>query len=92
MRTTIPAGLRVDVLRGTGRTTVGGMAWHWQLQGPDGVEWQGEVPAGQQFPSQSDAESWLGESWRDLRSHGVAAVVLLEDERVVYGPMSLDPA
>lgn len=44
------------------------------------------------FPSQADAETWLGETWRDLRAHGVASVVLMEEGREVYGPMSLDSA
>ena len=35
---------------------------------------QGETGTGQTFPSQSDAETWLGEVWRDLHSHGVAGV------------------
>lgn len=74
----------------TARVTV--MGWHWRLMDRDGSQWQDEASAGQSFPSQSDAETWLGEVWRDLRSHGVAAVVLLEDEREVYGPMSLDSA
>jgi hypothetical protein len=68
------------------------MAWHWRLMERDGSQWQGETGTGQTFPSQSDAETWLGEVWRDLHSHGVAGVILLEDEREVYGPMPLDPA
>ncbi len=44
------------------------------------------------FPSQSDAESWLGERWRALLESGVDQVTLLEDTRVTYGPMSLHPA
>ena len=40
-------------------------------------------------PNQSDAESWLGENWRDLAERGVAAVTLLDGNREVYGPMSL---
>ncbi len=68
------------------------MAWHWRLMERDGSQWQGETGTGQTFPSQSDAETWLGEVWRDLRFHGVAGVILLEDEREVYGPMPLDPA
>lgn len=43
------------------------------------------------FPSQADAESWVGESWRDLLAGGVDQVVLLEADREVYGPMSLRP-
>jgi hypothetical protein len=42
------------------------------------------------FPTQSDAETWLGETWRELRDGGAAAVTLLEGDRKVYGPMGLD--
>jgi hypothetical protein len=43
------------------------------------------------FPSQSEAESWLGEEWRALLNAGVDAVTLREGDVVVYGPMSLQP-
>jgi hypothetical protein len=43
------------------------------------------------FSSQSDAESWLGESWRALLDAGVDQVTLLEEGRAEYGPMSLHP-
>jgi len=42
--------------------------------------------------AQGDAETWLGEIWRDLAENGVDQVVLLEDGREVYGPMSLHNA
>jgi len=45
----------------------------------------------QDFPSQSDAESWVGEVWRDILEGGAEAVTLFEGERQVYGPMSLRP-
>jgi hypothetical protein len=45
--------------------------------------------AGQRFANQSDAESWVGEVWQDLLDAGVAAVVLFEHDRQVYGPMKL---
>jgi hypothetical protein len=44
------------------------------------------------FPSQSDAESWVGEFWQDRAEQGVVAVTLFEGDREVYGPMSLHPA
>jgi hypothetical protein len=44
------------------------------------------------FPSQSEAESWIGESWRDLLDAGIDQVTLLEGDRVVYGPMGLQEA
>ena len=44
------------------------------------------------FPSQSDAESWFGETWPELAEAGVDAVNLYRDGALVYGPMSLRPA
>jgi hypothetical protein len=43
------------------------------------------------FPSQSDAESWLGEVWQELLHAGVEQVTLRDGDRKVYGPMSLRP-
>jgi hypothetical protein len=65
------------------------MSWHWRYEDAAGgvVERSGEPV--ERFSSQSDAESWLGEHWRDLLEDGVAQVSLLEDGKVVYGPMSL---
>jgi len=62
--------------------------WHWRYEDAAGAEVTG-LEASPRFPSQSDAESWVGEEWRDLLENGVDAVTLLEAERVVYGPMSL---
>jgi hypothetical protein len=64
--------------------------WWWRLEDASGQE----VPApaehaGQRFANQGDAESWVGEIWAELAEHDVAAVTLLEHDRVVYGPMSL---
>ena len=42
------------------------------------------------FAAQADAESWIGETWRDLLDEGVHQVFLLEGDRVVYGPMGLN--
>lgn len=60
------------------------MAWRWTYDPT------GEASGG--FPSQADAEAWLGETWRDLLDQGVTSVTLTEDGRTVYGPMSLEPA
>ncbi|HEX6516753.1 MAG TPA: hypothetical protein VF049_14375 [Nocardioidaceae bacterium] len=65
-----------------------GGSWRWRLEDSAGNEVASEV-GGQRFPSQSDAESWVGEVWRELLEDGVDAVTLLEGDRVVYGPMSL---
>ena len=42
------------------------------------------------FPTQSDAENWFGEVWRELAEAGIAAVTLHRDGDKVYGPMPLD--
>jgi len=71
------------------------MAWTWRYLDQSGtvipptkVSGGGD---GSGFPTQSEAESWLGERWRELADAGVDAVTLLEDGRDVYGPMSLHP-
>lgn len=66
------------------------MSWIWRYEGSDGAEVT--RPAAEAFPSKADAESWLGETWRDLLDCGVAQVTLLEDGRIEYGPMPLTPA
>jgi hypothetical protein len=67
--------------------------WWWRLEDASGatVEAAGELEehAGQRFPSQADAESWIGEVYGDLAAAGVAQVTLFENDREVYGPMSL---
>ncbi|MDQ2838738.1 MAG: hypothetical protein M3Y42_17285 [Actinomycetota bacterium] len=60
------------------------MAWTWQYE-PDNTE----AEAAGNFGSQSDAESWLGEAWRNLAAAGVAGVTLLNEGEKVYGPMPL---
>jgi hypothetical protein len=64
-------------------------SWHWRLEDSSGAEVTTEGPGSPEFPSQSDAESWVGEVWRELLDAGVDAVTLLEGDREVYGPMSL---
>jgi hypothetical protein len=63
--------------------------WRWRLEDSGGAEVSPPGVTSPEFTSQSDAESWVGESWRDLLEGGVDAVTLLEGDREVYGPMSL---
>jgi hypothetical protein len=68
------------------------MSWSWRYENAEGEPVVAtDLPPADTFPTQSDAESWLGEEWRPLLAAGVARVCLLEADRVVYGPMSLDP-
>jgi hypothetical protein len=64
------------------------MAWTWRYEDADGKPVDGPTEA---FSSQSDAESWLGQIWRDLVAAGAATAILAEDDRVEYR-MSLLPA
>ncbi len=57
------------------------MSWSWRYEAEDGRK---DAGASEPFPSQSDAESWLGQSWRELVASGVVTAVLLEDDRVEY--------
>jgi hypothetical protein len=69
------------------------MTWTWTYEGPDGAPVVPGPAAPEQpdFPTQADAESWVGEVWRELSEGGVASVSLFEEDRKAYGPMSLDP-
>ncbi|MCB0914671.1 MAG: hypothetical protein H6525_05200 [Actinobacteria bacterium] len=70
------------------------MSYAWRYERADGTVIV-DLPASatsEHFPSQADAETWVGETWRDLLGDGVDAVTLLSDGDVVYGPMSLHPA
>ena len=61
------------------------MAWHWVGDPQIPKEFE------RSWLSQGDAESWLGEFYPELRTVGVRTVTLYEEDRLVYGPMSLDP-
>ncbi|MEJ3744092.1 hypothetical protein WEI85_12445 [Actinomycetes bacterium KLBMP 9797] len=63
------------------------MPWSWRYEGTDGREVAGPAEV---FGSQADAESWIGQTWRELAASGVTSVVLLDDDRVEY-KMSLLP-
>ena len=57
------------------------MAWTWWYEDADGQPLDGPSET---FTSQSDAESWLGQSWRELIALGAAAVVLRDGDRIEY--------
>lgn len=62
------------------------ITWSWR----DGTD--AEVTHATGFPTQAEAEAWLAEGWEDLQDAGVAAVTLYQGDRLVYGPMPLEPA
>jgi hypothetical protein len=67
------------------------MTYTWRFETSDSSAVTGEGMPGERFPTQADAESWIGEAWRDLLERGVDQVRLLDGDREVYGPMSLHP-
>jgi len=58
------------------------MTWQWRYQGSGTGGDVGEIS--EELPSQSDAESWLGEQWRELLAAGVDEVTLEENGRKEY--------
>jgi hypothetical protein len=66
-------------------------SWTWQFEAVDGSAISGPELSRTGFPSQADAETWVGESWHDLLAAGVEQVSLLNSGELVYGPMSLRP-
>lgn len=67
--------------RGSG-ATLPLMAFHWRFTPADAAP--ADPPAPSSFTSQSDAESWVGESWRSLAAAGVLSVTLLDGQSTVY--------
>ena len=64
------------------------MTWTRQYEDAAGTAVAGPEET---FANQADAESWLGQTWRELITAGAATVTLVEDERVEYR-MPLTPA
>jgi len=63
------------------------VAFRWRYQTETGIPVDGPVET---FDDQAEAEAWFSTIWEELRAQGVDAVVLLEGESEVYGPMKLD--
>lgn len=68
-----------------------GEQWTWRCAGRDGAPFATAPATATHFPTQADAEAWVGETWEELAQAGVATVSLHRDGELVYGPMSLDP-
>jgi hypothetical protein len=67
------------------------MTWHWRLEDPAGTAIDPGTLGVEMLETdnQGDAESWLGEIWRELLAKGVATVTLFDGDDEVYGPMGL---
>lgn len=63
----------------------------WRFIDPSGAVLDDLGLAQVRFPSQAEAEAWLGEEWPQLADAGVYSVTLMQGDEEVYGPMSLSP-
>ncbi len=67
------------------------MGFHWQSHPELEPELRIELGLTGRFADQATAEAWLAENYPTLTASGVLTVSLYEQERLVYGPMSLEP-
>ena len=68
------------------------MSWTWRYESAAGEQVSPTAaPAAESYATRSDAESWLGENYRELLAAGVDQVTLLQDGTASY-TMSLHPA
>lgn len=66
--------------------------YHWKPEtGSFSVGELDAVDLLHRFEDQSGAEEWLGLFYGELLEQGVAEVSLYEEDRLIYGPMSLAP-
>lgn len=67
------------------------MSWSWRYESAAGEPVAPpEAPTAEPFATRGDAESWLGENFRELLSTGIDQVTLIEDGQASY-TMSLHP-
>src|SRR5438270_415239 len=57
------------------------MPWTWRYEKADGAVVSGAGMQEAIFASQGDAESWLGENWRELLDSGVEQGSVDDDDR-----------
>jgi hypothetical protein len=67
------------------------MGWTWTYSSDSDANLSPASGTREDFPSQADAESWIGENFRALLNEGVDKVTLLEDGAIAY-TMSLHPS
>lgn len=68
------------------------MSYRWVPSGGSFAEQALEAAdLAKHFDDQAAAEEWLGLFYEDLLEQGVSEVTLYEEDRLIYGPMSLNP-
>lgn len=63
------------------------MAFYWVYETAEDVR----LGHSESFESRSDAETWIGVEFNALLDESVDQVRLFEDDKEVFGPMSLHP-
>lgn len=66
------------------------MSFRWLLDPAPSAEDLADLGAGDAHGDQASAEAWLTANYLDLDALGVRRVSLFEEDRLLYGPMSLD--
>lgn len=63
------------------------MTFHWIYESAEGKR----LGHSERFESRSDAETWIGVEYPNLLDERVDQVRLFEDDKEIFGPMSLHP-
>lgn len=66
------------------------MGYYWAAVPEPSDEVAADLGLDTEFDDQGRAEAWLTGSYEELSDAGVHAVSLYENDRLVYGPMSLE--
>lgn len=66
------------------------MAYSWRTSPPLSEDDRGDLGLDRAFVDQAEAEHWLTAFYADLSEAGVSTVTLMDGDRTVYGPMSLE--
>lgn len=66
------------------------MSWSWGSEPALDADAATGLGLAESFGSQGDAEAWISAHFAELSEAGVRAVSLYEEDRLVYGPMSLE--
>jgi len=66
------------------------VGYYWAVTPEPSEEDAAELGLEVEFDDQGQAEAWLTTSYLGLSGAGIHEVTLYENDRLVYGPMSLD--
>ncbi len=67
------------------------MGYYWAATPQPSEQLAAELGLDDEFADQSMAEAWLTDNHTELAHGGIHEISLYEANRLVYGPMSLEP-